>query len=300
MNRELSYHIMECDSRKTIRDFLKEQGFSRQILIHLKQNPECVRLNGIPVFLNSVLKTGDRLNVVLVEQETSAIPPASADELKIIYEDEDILAINKPSGLPIHPSIHHYTDTLANQVMGYYQSQGLPFVFRCINRLDRDTTGLTLIAKNLLSSCVLSEQVRTKQLQRTYLALAYGQLPNEGVISAPIARSSDSIITRIVDFERGQSAVTTFKTLAYYEPLSFLSLQLLTGRTHQIRVHLKHFGTPLIGDSLYAPEYMLMERQALHSSQLSFIHPVTKKEMQLTAPLPLDMQRLFPWFSDVL
>lgn len=293
MNRQLTYHISAADSNQTIREFLTKKGFSRQILIQLKHSPDGMIKNGEPAFTNAILKEQDLLKITLTETESSDIPASSSDNLSIIYEDEDILAVNKPFHLPVHPSINHSTDTLANQVVSYYKNQGIPFVFRCVNRLDRDTTGLTLIAKNRLSSCILSEQIRTKQLQRTYLAIAYGKLKESGTISAPIARQADSIITRVVDFEHGQHAVTHYQTLAYKDPLSFLALKLETGRTHQIRVHLKYNRTPLIGDSLYAPEYLLMNRQALHSASLSFLHPVTRKEMHLTAPLPDDMSVFF-------
>ena len=196
--------------------------------------------------------------------------------------------------MPTHPSMDNYDNTLANAVLMYYQKQGIPFTFRCLNRLDRDTTGLTVIAKNALSSALLSSAIRTRQIHRSYLAIVSGITPESGTIDAPIARKDSSVIEREVNFSSGERAVTHFRRLAERNGLSLVLLTLETGRTHQIRVHMKYIGHPLIGDFLYHPDFRQIDRQALHAARLSFLHPIKKEPLVFTAPLPPDMQALFP------
>ena len=196
--------------------------------------------------------------------------------------------------MPIHPSLNNYENTLANGVADYYQQKGEAYVFRCMNRLDRDTTGLTILAKHMLSAAILSQDVANRAVHRTYLAIVEGTLTGSGTIDAPI--ESNSLITRCIDYEHGERAVTHYRSLACHNDLTLVSLRLETGRTHQIRVHMKHLGYPLIGDYLYHPDMTKISRQALHSSLLEFTHPITKKAMKLSAPLPCDMRKLFPDF----
>ena len=198
---------------------------------------------------------------------------------------------------PVHPSLNHYDHTLANAVCGYYNDQEIPYTFRCVNRLDRDTTGLTLIAKHMLSSAILSTAAARREISREYIAIASGKTPESGTIDAPIGRVAGSTIERQIDFENGERAITHYRRLAYHDGLSLLSLHLETGRTHQIRVHLKSIGHPLIGDFLYNPTDTTIKRQALHSYRLTFSHPITGESFVLTAPLPDDMHCLFPDFS---
>ena len=176
--------------------------------------------------------------------------------------------------------------------MYYYKSQNKDFVFRCVNRLDKDTTGLTMIAKNSLSAAILSNAVAKKHLTRQYTAICSGKIDSPLTIDCPIARLDGSTIERCVDYENGENAVTHCFPVTYNKDLdlSLISLVLETGRTHQIRVHMKHIGHPLIGDFLYNPDYRYMQRQSLHSACLEFIHPVTQKKMTLHAPLPPDMK----------
>lgn len=214
-------------------------------------------------------------------------------ELKILYEDEDILVINKPADMPVHPSAGNYENTLANGIAWYFYEKGEDFVYRCINRLDRDTTGALILAKNPLSAAILSVQMRNRQICRTYLALVDGVLPESGNVDAPIARMDGSVITREVNFQNGESAVTHYERLAVGKDYSLAELHLETGRTHQIRVHMKYIGHPLPGDFLYNPDYRWIKRQPLHSYQLKFTHPVTKKTMLFTAPVPADFVSAF-------
>ena len=213
--------------------------------------------------------------------------------LDIIYEDEDIIVVNKPAGMPVHPSLNNYRNSLANALMYYYQAQGLPFIFRCTNRLDRDTSGLTVIAKHLVSSSILSALAVKHEITREYLAIVRGvPVPPAGTINAPVGRTGSSLIERKIDFEHGEHAVTHYRVLDTKNGHSLVSLILETGRTHQIRVHMKYTGYPLIGDYLYNPDMEHINRQALHSYRLAFRHPVTGEPLEFTAPLPEDMRRV--------
>ena len=210
----------------------------------------------------------------------------------------DLLIVNKPANMPIHPSLGNYENTLANGVSYYYAQKGEEFVYRCVNRLDRDTTGALILAKNALSAAILSAQMRNRQIRRTYLALVEGVPPEKGTISAPIARVEGSTIQREVNFYSGEPAVTHFERLSVRNGCSLMELHLETGRTHQIRVHMKYLGYPLPGDYLYHPHYERIQRQPLHSYQLEFTHPVTGTDMLFTAPVPEDFCRAY-YISDV-
>lgn len=278
------------DGKKDIQRFLKSKGFSSTIIRHLKETPEGIQNNGIWARVYEPLKSGDILTLHLVETESSENIVPSNLPLPIVYEDQDILVINKPAGMPIHPSQGNYDNTLANACAHYFQQKGEPFTYRCINRLDRDTTGLLILARHAYSASLLSNKVAKREIHREYRAIVTGQLPDEGVVEAPIARVDGSTIEREVNFESGEFARTNYKRLEYQNGYSLASLNLDTGRTHQIRVHMKYIGHPLPGDFLYNPDYAVIQRQALHSYRLRFAHPITGEEMDFTAPLPEDMQ----------
>ena len=294
MIREFNYQIDEKFDQKTILDFLQAHGYSYAVLVHLKKTPKSILLNGEWEYVNTRLKTGDCLHISLIENDVSPNIPPIFHPFSIVYEDEDILVVDKPAHMPIHPSLNHYENTLANAVCYYYADQGIPYTFRCVNRLDRDTTGLTIIAKHMLSSAILSQAVTKREIHREYLAIVKGETDDSGIIDAPIGRKDGSTIERQVDLINGEHAVTHYKRIAYKNGYSLLSLQLETGRTHQIRVHMKFIGHPLIGDFLYTPDSVDMKRQALHSNCLSFDHPVTGEALTFTTPLPADMKQFFP------
>jgi len=293
MNRILTYVITENEQGISINNYLKNQGYSSRSLIELKKMRESVLINGEWVYLNRLLQAGDTLTIHIQEEESSEkIPPVKLP-LDIVYEDEDLLVINKPANMPIHPSMNNYENSLGNALAWYFAKQGKPFVFRCINRLDKDTSGLTVIAKHILSAGMLSAMVASKSessFTREYLALVRGDVtPLSGMISAPIARREGSVLEREVNFQSGEHAVTHYKVITTQNGHSLVSLKLETGRTHQIRVHMKYLGFPLIGDHLYNPDMEYIGRQALHSHRLCFHHPITHKLMEFTAPLPEDM-----------
>ena len=291
----MTYLIQQQDIQKTVEQFLLSNGYSAALIRRLRHTEQSILKNGSPVYTTYRLDEGDSLAVTLPEEHGSEnIVPVPMD-LDIRYEDRDLLVVNKAAGVPIHPSQGNHDNTLANGIAWYLGEKGEAATYRAINRLDRDTTGLLILARHALSACMLSEMVRTHAIRRCYLAAASGLVPPEGVIDAPIARTCDSTIERCVDFERGDSARTHYRTLCHNRDTDCAlgELRLETGRTHQIRGHMKHIGHPLPGDFLYNPDYRLIGRQALHSWQLDFIHPIKKEPLHFEAPLPEDMRRLF-------
>ena len=293
MDRIFHYQITENEQNTTVLDFLRKKGFSRHILSSMKADKEALTRNGQRIGGREQLLAGDYFRVRLLETvDSDGIIPVSMP-LSILYEDEDILVINKPADMPVHPSIGNYTNTLANGVTAYLDAKGEHSPFRCINRLDRDTSGALILAKNAFSAAVLSTQMRNRQIRRTYLAVVEGITPPNGTISAPISRVDDSVIERHVDFLHGEPAVTHYERLETKNEHSLLEIHLETGRTHQIRVHMGYIGHPLPADYLYHPKYDCFKRQPLHSLQLEFRHPVTDKSMCLLAPVPEDMCNAF-------
>ena len=293
MDKILTYTITSQEAGMQVLEFLRSKGFSRHILTSMKPDKEALLVNGVRAGGRSILKEGDFFRVRVMETATTeGIVPASLP-LNILYEDEDILVLNKPADMPVHPSIGNYTNTLANAAAFYFQERGEFCPFRCINRLDRDTSGALVLAKNALSAAILSAQMRNIEIRRTYLAVGRGVTPPSGTISAPIGRVSDSVIQRQVDPEYGETAVTHYERLAVRNDHSLLEIHLETGRTHQIRVHMGYIGHPLPADYLYCPVYDHFKRQPLHSYQLNFRHPLTGKDLCFTAPVPHDMTRGF-------
>lgn len=288
-----TFHYMaDCEAQGlTVREFLYSRGYSRSIILSLKNTPEGILLNGSVPYLKTELTAGDILTVQLVETESSQKIEAVPVPIHILYEDDDLMVLNKQADTPIHPSQGNYRNTLANGVAYYFTQKGEHFIFRCINRLDRDTTGALILAKNSLSAALLSAQMQLREIHRTYLAVVQGHPPLEGTIDAPIARAPGSTIERCVNLQEGQRAVTHFRRINSDGSYSLVELNLETGRTHQIRVHMKHIGTPLPGDFLYNPDYTIWKRQPLHSWKLEFSHPISKEPLSFTAPLPADMQR---------
>ena len=293
MNRTIEYTIPESQNGLRVEQFLRRKGYSRQNLTEIKRMPQSILVNGIHYYMRQTLAAGDHLQVCICETESSEkIPPVKLP-LNIVYEDEDILVINKPAGMPIHPSMKNYYNSLANALAWYYQDQGKPFIFRCSNRLDRDTSGLTVISKHLVSASIMADMTKKRLVHREYLAIVKGDLtPPAETITAPLSRKEGSIIERTVDFDHGEEAITHYKLVKKENGHSLVSLQLETGRTHQIRIHMKYLGYPLIGDYLYNPDMEHITRQALHSYHMEFPHPITGQKMTFTAPLPPDMSAI--------
>lgn len=293
MNRNIDYIIDEDSAGLRVEQFLRRKRYSGQNLSEIKRMPKSILVNGVHYYMRQELAAGDHLQVCICETKNSEKIPPTNLPLDIIYEDDDLLVLNKPAGRPIHPSLNNYTNSMANALAYYFQSQGKPFIFRCCNRLDRDTSGLTIVSKHLVSGSILSDMTKYREVHREYLAIARGSVtPSEGTIQAPLGRKEGTIIERTVDWEHGEDAVTHYKVVKEANGHSLVSLRLETGRTHQIRIHMKHLGYPLIGDYLYNPDMEYMTRQALHSHHMEFTHPITGEHMSFTAPLPEDMARV--------
>lgn len=293
MNRNIDYIIDEDSAGLRVEQFLRRKRYSGQNLSEIKRMPKSILVNGVHYYMRQELSTGDHLQVRICETQNSEKIQPTKLPLDIIYEDEDLLVLNKPAGMPIHPSLNNYTNSIANALAYYFQSQGKPFIFRCCNRLDRDTSGLTIVSKHLVSGSILSDMTKYREVHREYLAIARGSVtPSEGTIQAPLGRKEGTIIERTVDWEHGEDAVTHYKVVKEANGHSLVSLRLETGRTHQIRIHMKYLGYPLIGDYLYNPDMEYMTRQALHSHHMEFTHPITGEHMSFTAPLPEDMARV--------
>lgn len=277
--RELNY--IRRGEPVLVRTVLKEHfGFSKGTVVKLKEN-KGIFVNGESVTVRKMMQENDVLTVRFYEEKSENIVPVEM-ELDIIYEDEDILAVNKPSGTPTHPSLNHYTDTLANGVCYKYRNEN--FTFRAVNRLDRETSGVVLIAKNRNSAHKLSKQIKEGSMEKIYFALCEGVFSKkEGVIKKPIARKQESMILRHVS-EEGKDALTEYKVLSEDEN-SLVEVRPQTGRTHQIRVHFSYIGNPIVGDTLYGTKKG-DERLMLHCGSMIFKHPVTDETLCLKANLP--------------
>lgn len=296
MERLFHYQITESQEGCTVRGYLRSLGYSRNLMLHLRQTPRGLLHNGEATYGSAVLRAGDTLDILLKEDPAASQISPIPMKLQILYEDEDLLVLNKPADTPIHPSAGNRHNTLANGVAYYFQSKGESFVYRCINRLDRDTTGALILAKHAYGASLLSSAIQRRQIHRTYLALVEGSCPDQGIIRAPIARKPTSILEREVNAQTGAPACTHYECLDRRNGLSLVQLRLETGRTHQIRVHMLHLGYPLLGDYLYHPEYSRIHRVSLHSYQLDFVHPITGQPLCLCAPVPEDF--LIAWETD--
>mgnify|MGYP001851622113 FL=1 len=293
MDRTVTYQISEQEEGLTVLEYLRRNGFSRHILSAMKTDKDAILLNGLHAGGRTLLREGDLLRIHVPETESGENIVPVPIRLSILYEDQDMLVVNKPADMPVHPSYGNYENTLANGVSAYFQANGINCPFRCINRLDRDTSGALILAKNALSASILSAQMKNRLIRRTYLAVVKGIAPEKGTVSAPISRVSSSVIKRQVDFAEGDPAVTHFERLAVSHDHSLLEIHLETGRTHQIRVHMGYLGYPLPADYLYYPDYSRFSRQPLHSFQLIFSRPVTGGSLCITAPVPADIAEKF-------
>lgn len=279
---------------QNVKEVLKiEFSMSDRLLLKLKKMQK-ITLNGKPVYVHHSLHLGDIVECDLdYEEDNSNIVPTPIS-LSIIYEDDCYLIIDKPAGLPIHPSAYHYEDSLSNGVRFYFDKIGLKKKIRPVNRLDKDTSGLVVFAKNEYVQECLVKQMQSKEFVKKYIAITDGNLDSkEGIINSPIARKNNSIIERCVS-DDGESAITHYKVLFSNKENNFdiVECTLETGRTHQIRVHFAHIGHPLLGDTLYGKASSLIDRQALHSYYISFIHPIEKVKKVYESNLPNDMKNM--------
>ena len=277
MTETLLFKVAGVIGGMKIRDYLtKRIGFSTSLIAVVKYDN--VKLNGDIVHMRATVKDGDVITVTLPEEESENIPPMDIP-LDIIYEDEHILAVSKPINMPTHPSRGNHLPTLANAVRAYL---GKPFVFRAISRLDRDTSGIVLVAKNQLSAAILSREMKKGSIKKIYEATVVGVPdPPSGEINAPIARETEGDIKRIVR-EDGKSAITLYRVREINDDgNAIVELQAVTGRTHQLRVHMAYIGHPLVADFLYG-DRIENETYRLHCKLLEFPHPITGETLTLS------------------
>jgi 23S rRNA pseudouridine1911/1915/1917 synthase len=288
----LSWSINEMNEGKLIKDFLKEQAISRTALTDIKFKGGSILVNDVEVNVLYRLELEDELVLYFPPEVPSEGVKGESISLDIIYEDDYLLVVNKPPAMNTIPSREHPTGSLANALVGYYDTIGITATSHIVTRLDRNTSGLVLIAKHRHVHHLFSEAQKRGVVKRTYEAFASGRFNEEqGKIVEPIGRKDDSIIEREVRTD-GQYACTNFRVLELFDGFTHLELQLETGRTHQIRVHMAFLGHPLLGDDLYGGETRLIQRQALHCRRLRFFHPFMLEEMEFSCELPEDMKRL--------
>lgn len=250
---------------------------------------DLVLVNGKVTKNSYILRLSDLVEITGELKEETDVLPEKMD-LDIVYEDEWFLIINKPAGIPIHPSRSHFENFLSNGVRFYFDTIGLQKKIRPVNRLDLDTSGLVIFAKcEYIQECFI-RQMSSNLFQKEYLCLVNGSLmPKTGTIDLPISRKSGSIIERCVDLKNGQPSITYYKVIKEFPSYSLVKCKLGTGRTHQIRVHMANIGHPLLGDTLYGTRSTFIDRQALHSYKIKCIHPISKKPLTFEASLPSDL-----------
>lgn len=286
MTRRLQYTIPHEYSSRRVLDFLKHLGFSHRLITKLKQTPDGILLNGEHIRTIDPMSEGDVLEINLPTDKKESISIPVEMPLDIIYEDDDILVLNKPAMLAVHESHNHLGDTLSNAVAFHLKKEGKPSVFRAVGRLDKGTSGLMVCALNRYAASRLSGKIK-----KQYLAIATGIYEGEGTIDAPIYRPDPILTVRTVD-ERGEKAITHWKALKNDGKNTLLRVRLETGRTHQIRVHFASLGTPLVGDTMYGTPDERICHQALHCCECRFIHPVKNEGMHFFCDMPDDMKSI--------
>ena len=290
----MEYVINKEYSGKTVREIARLLGLSMAALKHLKFLEEGILLNGMRVTVRAIANEGDVLTLAFEDTENSEKVEPVDIPISIAYEDEYLVVPNKPADMPTHPSRDHYTDTVAN-ALAYRYRDGGAFVFRPVNRLDRNTSGLLIIARDRISANTLSACMRDRKINKQYIAVLDGVPPeNEGIIDTYMRRTANSIIVRenCHEGEGGDRAITEYKVLLSQNGKSVVLAKPLTGRTHQLRVHFAGIGCPIAGDDMYGSASPYIKRHALHSFFLTFPHPRQEMELTVTAPLPTDMLAL--------
>lgn len=304
----MEFEIGKENNGKSIKQFLYNTlHLSHGQVTALKRQEHGIFLNGERVYVTVMLREGDRLSLSWEDQEEQNHLVPFNYPLEILYEDDALLCINKPPFMPTHPSLNHYSDTLANALAEYFRLKSRPFVFRGVNRLDRDTSGVVLVAKNRYVASVLSKQVAERRMDKQYLSLLEGTLEqNHGFIDQNITRVQESLmLRRVTDTGEGSRALTEYRVCMRKNGKTLVLAIPHTGRTHQLRVHFSFLGHPIVGDTLYGTYSEEINRQALHAFSLEFIHPMSGEKMKIKAPLPNDMEQLlmkngFTWEREEL
>ena len=270
----------------------KEFGLTKRQIRQAKYRESGICVNDTRSRVTTVLNPGDHVSVLLEEEKQESLQIVSGEgELRILYEDEDILAVDKPAGIVVHPSHGHYGDSLSNTVARHFRERNISAVIRPVGRLDKDTSGIVLFAKNQVAAARLMKQKEAGIFYKEYLALVQGTLDIcKNTICTDLAKDSQSMM-KIKITEKGLRAVTHYEVLQVFGEYSLMRVYIETGRTHQIRIHMASIGHPLLGDRLYGKDKH-MERTALHAASCSFIQPFTEKEISLRSELPDDMKKM--------
>ena len=291
--------VNENDSSKTINEIINQKFDLSNRLFNKLIRDKRIFVNDKNMDTRLKASENDKITIDLNYDEDNSNIVSKQMDLDIVYEDEGMVIINKPLGIAIHPSIRHYEDSIASGVKYYFESLGIHKKIRPVNRLDLNTSGLVIFAKNEYVQENLIKQMQTKTFTKEYLAIVTGILENKkGIIDKPIARKDGSIIERCVS-ETGQRAITEYEVIREFGNNSLVKCKLLTGRTHQIRVHFAYIGHPLLGDSLYGEKSDLIEGQALHCYKLKFLHPVTTKELVIKCDLSNELNNILTNCIDV-
>lgn len=285
-------YVVKNNKYKDINQILKQEFNISSRLFNKLIKTNHVFLNNEVVDTRNSVSIGDVINVNLDFEEKSENIASTDIKLNIVYEDDCLLILNKPAGIAVHPSILHYNDTLSNGVEFYFESIHLYRKIRPVNRLDFNTSGLIIFAKNEYVQESLIQQMKSHEFKKEYIAIVEEIFEKKsGIINLPVARKENSIIERCIS-NAGQDAITEYEVLQEFENFSAVKCLLKTGRTHQIRVHMSAIGHPLLGDTLYGSSSNLINRQALHSYKICFIHPINHKSIEITCDLPNDMSNL--------
>lgn len=284
----VDFTVKEFQQGSTLQSFLRSEGVSLALIKRIKFLPEGILVDGVKQNTDYRVKAGEKVVINAADTqenaEKSTVIPQQMP-LDIVYMDSCCMVVDKPYYMPVHPSFNHPTDTLANGFCGYWQKRGENRIFRAINRLDRNTSGLVLVALDAFSAEKLKGNV-----DKTYTAIVQGRVqPAQGTIELPIARQTESIITRCVRAD-GQYAKTEYAVVKQNDSFSLLDIKLHTGRTHQIRVHFSHLGYPLAGDDLYGGSLEHINRHALHCRKLQFVSPENGKMVTVNSNIPRDME----------
>ena len=285
MSKKLEFFVPgDCDNMLAL-TFLKEKcNLSSRMITRLKREKSGILVDGKILRTVDFVQQGKVVEITLPEENSEIVPIKG--ELDISFEDEYFLIVNKPPSMPTHPVKKHQEDTLANLVAYYNQKTGENFVFRAINRLDKDTSGLVIIAKNRFCANALKGKI-----QKYYYAICHGKIAKDGTVKAPIGLLEDSKMVRHILTE-GTVAITHYKVIFANDDFSYIKLWLETGKTHQIRCHMSSLGHPLLGDDLYGGSLKLCQRQCLHCGEVEFVHPVTNKRISVSADIPSDMKEI--------
>lgn len=296
----MEFTVSKEEQGMLLRSYLKRHRLSHKLVASLKAKDNGILVNGAKATVRAVLNEGDIVTLDLEDRESGESARPVDLPVEVLYEDDDLIVCSKPANMPTHPSCGHYDDTLANALAYYFAKRGQSFVFRPVNRLDRNTSGAVMIAKNVRAAAIMYSEMMNHRIHKSYVALTEGTFVGEGTIETFMCRTEKSIIVRRnceKDDEGAQYALTEYKCLDSKDGITAVRLFPKTGRTHQLRVHLSGIGHPILGDDLYGKESELISHHALHAETLGFYRPCDGEYIMLNAPMPEDMRLVIEKFS---